>query len=156
MNANANLWTLALAKPYGDGGYENSSRVMSPGFDSLSYPTTERQIIVEPPSCINDPAAAPCVGWTSFLALPHASILLNATTDRATREPNVPPPEPGEEHERVKHAASNSSIVLVHTDLYILGHRCTPSVYAIGVRHRCTPSVYAIGVRHRCVCVGCF
>jgi hypothetical protein len=67
---------------------------MSPGFDALSYGAL-RGSAVSPPSCANDPGAAPCGGWRSYLGLPFEAVLLNATTDRDARVPNVPPPKPG-------------------------------------------------------------
>lgn len=78
VNAFGTLWSLCLNKPYGDGGYENSTRVMEPGFDMMEH-GLKSAVQITPPSCINDYSASPCTGWTVELAMPLSEIQVNAS-----------------------------------------------------------------------------
>jgi len=78
VNAFGTLWSLCLNKPYGDGGYENSTRVMEPGFDMMEH-GLKSGVAVNPPDCINDNSKTPCVGWTVELAMPIDQIQINST-----------------------------------------------------------------------------
>ena len=77
VNAFGALWSLCLNRAYGDGGYENSTRVMEPGFDMMDHGLTSA-VQVQPPNCIND-NATPCTSWTVELAMPLDQIQINAT-----------------------------------------------------------------------------
>ncbi|GMH51016.1 hypothetical protein TrST_g8568 [Triparma strigata] len=86
LNAFAHVWDLALNVPYGDGGYENSTRVMDPGFDMLqpstvaTWPTVKSGVTVFPESCINDPSTAPNEGWGVEVRLSLEGIIYNTTS----------------------------------------------------------------------------
>ena len=95
MNALSSLWNLCLNVPYSDGGYENSSRVMSPSFDMLQdnktdkhWPTLKAFTKTYPSTCINDPTTVPNKGWGVELALPISGIVYNTTSS--------PSPKPGD------------------------------------------------------------
>jgi len=78
VNAFGTLWSLCLNKPYGDGGYENSTRVMEPGFDMMEH-GLKSGVKILPEDCINDNSESPCTGWTVELAMPLDQIQINAT-----------------------------------------------------------------------------
>eukprot|EP00927_Polykrikos_kofoidii_P073506 TRINITY_DN69536_c0_g1_i1.p1 TRINITY_DN69536_c0_g1~~TRINITY_DN69536_c0_g1_i1.p1 ORF type:complete len:407 (+),score=83.29 TRINITY_DN69536_c0_g1_i1:69-1289(+) len=71
VNALANTWQLCLNKPYGNGGYENSTRTFAnSGWDMHSRAASH---VV---GTIND-ATTPASGWTVEIALPMTSLLEN-------------------------------------------------------------------------------
>mmetsp|Transcript_33899 Transcript_33899/g.66132 ORF Transcript_33899/g.66132 Transcript_33899/m.66132 type:complete len:401 (-) Transcript_33899:300-1502(-) len=77
VNANAAQWALCLNRPYSDGGYENSSRVMPNGW---SMPAAVAAAAVD--GCkVNDASSGSCRGWTVEVALPLADLAFNTTRD---------------------------------------------------------------------------
>ena len=73
MNAANATWILMLNKPYGDGGYENSSRVFgAAGYDM--QPPLQCGVDIDPPAALNNPAV-PGYGWSVEIALPMDKIL---------------------------------------------------------------------------------
>eukprot|EP00092_Neocalanus_flemingeri_P041565 GFUD01045267.1.p1 GENE.GFUD01045267.1~~GFUD01045267.1.p1 ORF type:complete len:399 (+),score=134.63 GFUD01045267.1:53-1249(+) len=73
MNALNQTWDLLLNKPYGDGGFENSSRVFgSAGFDM--QPPLICGSFIEPENAINDPTVEGQY-WTVEVALPIEKLL---------------------------------------------------------------------------------
>ena len=88
VNALGTMWNLCLNEPYGDGGYENSTRVMSPSFDMLGEPyitdpswnTMKSAVTYNPEGLINDPSTSPSVGWGVELAVPLSGLIYNTTT----------------------------------------------------------------------------
>ncbi|CAE7476842.1 PPIA [Symbiodinium natans] len=86
MNAFNTTWELCLNKPYGDGGYENSTRVYgSKGW--TMEPPLRCAANVQPLGALNNPKL-PGERWTVEIALPLAS-LAERTGARA-------PPRPGD------------------------------------------------------------
>lgn len=85
LNAFSHIWNLALNVPYGDGGYENSTRVMVPGYDMLepstdsSWPVVKSGVSVFPSDCINNPTTSPNKGWGVEVKLPLEGIIYNTT-----------------------------------------------------------------------------
>uniref|UniRef100_A0A7S0FKB5 Carbohydrate-binding domain-containing protein n=1 Tax=Pyrodinium bahamense TaxID=73915 RepID=A0A7S0FKB5_9DINO len=77
MNALNARWSLCLNKPYGDGGGENSTRVLKErGWTML--PRTKIAVKVIPRGAINDPSR-PSKAWTVEVALPLADLAYNST-----------------------------------------------------------------------------
>ena len=73
INALNQTWILLLTKPYGDGGYENSSRVFGPdGFDM--QPPLTCGVDIQPPEALNNPTV-PGRLWTVEVAMPMEKIL---------------------------------------------------------------------------------
>ena len=72
-------WDICLNKPYQDGGYENSSRVLGQhGFDM--FPELKYQVKVLGGGQLNDPSSYP-LGWTTEIAFPLNKLLLNTTRE---------------------------------------------------------------------------
>ena len=79
MNALNTTWDLCLNKPYGDSGYENSSRVFGDqGWDM--QPPLRCAVAIEGGS-INAPAT-PNKKWTVEVALPLADLMYNSTEQK--------------------------------------------------------------------------
>mmetsp|Transcript_38046 Transcript_38046/g.60168 ORF Transcript_38046/g.60168 Transcript_38046/m.60168 type:complete len:223 (-) Transcript_38046:448-1116(-) len=70
MNANNAIWDLCLNKPYLNGGYENSSRLYSNGFDM----TTARSAVWVN-GTLNDPALG-STSWTVEIAYPISGLVI--------------------------------------------------------------------------------
>lgn len=88
MNAANATWDLVLDKPYSDGGYENSSRVLGPaGFDLLHRDPAMR-CGAHVDGSLNDPSA-PNRGWTVEVALPLAGLAVNKSVDLPPRDGQV-------------------------------------------------------------------
>ena len=73
VNAANATWIILLNKPYGDGGYENSSRVMgSDGFDM--QPPLTSGVNVRPHNALNNPGVSGHF-WSAEIALPIDKVL---------------------------------------------------------------------------------
>lgn len=78
MNALNATWDLCLAKPYADGGWENSSRLFGPkGFDMQPPLYCAAQV---QGGRINDPSK-PTRSWSVEVALPLAELQTNKTAN---------------------------------------------------------------------------
>ena len=73
INAANQTWILMLNRPYGDGGEENSSRVLGPhGYDM--QPPLTCGVDIQPQEALNNPAVPGRV-WTVEVAMPMEKVL---------------------------------------------------------------------------------
>jgi len=80
INAANQTWDLLLNKPYGDGGFENSSRVFgSAGFDM--QPPLACGVFIEPNNALNNPEVEGR-HWTVEVALPLYKLLEGSSGGR--------------------------------------------------------------------------
>jgi len=79
MNALNKRWDLCLNRAYGDGGYENSTRVF--GNAGWGMPGLRSAAAVHPPQALNNPAEAG-QAWTVEVALPLLDLMFNSTDTR--------------------------------------------------------------------------
>eukprot|EP00747_Dinoflagellata_sp_TGD_P186120 gnl/TRDRNA2_/TRDRNA2_43000_c0_seq1.p1 gnl/TRDRNA2_/TRDRNA2_43000_c0~~gnl/TRDRNA2_/TRDRNA2_43000_c0_seq1.p1 ORF type:complete len:432 (-),score=97.56 gnl/TRDRNA2_/TRDRNA2_43000_c0_seq1:23-1318(-) len=77
VNAAAKTWSLCLNKPYGDGGYENSTRPRD-GWNGKDGWNVHDQTAVHVDGVLND-AKVHSKGWSVEVALPMAELLVNHT-----------------------------------------------------------------------------
>jgi len=78
MNAFNAKWTLCLNRPYGNGGYENSSRVFGDHGFSLAASSS---VQLNPLGVIDDPLVR-TNHWTVEIAMPIDKIMYNNTQER--------------------------------------------------------------------------
>ena len=83
MNALGTTWDLALAKPYLNGGGENSSRVDSPGFDMESL---GMRAAATTDGIVNR-ADVPSTRWFAEVRLPFSGLACNTTREVAAPVP---------------------------------------------------------------------
>jgi len=79
MNALNKRWDLCLNRAYGDGGYENSSRVF--GVAGWGMPELRSAVAVHPLQALNTPEKAG-QSWTVEVALPLLDLMLNSTDEQ--------------------------------------------------------------------------
>jgi hypothetical protein len=84
MNALGADWNLLLDRPYGDGGLENSSRLLgAAGFDLVRYGLRSAARVY---GAVNDPARASAQDrWTVEIALPLAGLMYGQPDARDPR-----------------------------------------------------------------------
>jgi hypothetical protein len=82
INARGKVWDLCINRPYGEGGYENSSRTY--GRSGFGIPGLQSAVTID--GTLND-ATSKSKSWTVEMAIPVSSLLVNSTGGE--------PPAPG-------------------------------------------------------------